>query len=66
MTEFERIMLSFEKWKITDDDDAIELSNGENYWRKWVGAEEIGKIESARNKDQLLLSIYLFTEKILI
>lgn len=28
-----------------------------------MGDEEMRKGESARNKDQLLLSIYLFTEK---
>lgn len=31
MIEFERIMFLFEKWKIINDDDVIELLNGENY-----------------------------------
>lgn len=67
MTEFERIVLSSEKWQITNDDDVIESSAKKNYWRKWLGDEELGKGDSARNYllNQLPLSIYFFTEKIL-
>lgn len=32
MTEFERIMLSSEKWQITNDDDALNYQLGSTYF----------------------------------
>lgn len=69
MTEFERIVLSSEKWQITNDDDTLNYQLGriieENGWWGAEG-EDMRKGESARNKDRLFLSICLFTEKSII
>lgn len=61
MTEFERIMLSSEKWQITNDDDTLNYQLGRTIEDNGWGMKRRERGESARNNDQLLLSIYLFT-----